>query len=211
MLRCCGRRKKLRKKQCCKCRAQKGSEMFRGDFATCNGCIARKSGQGTTPRKWKPWQNYHAEIRDTSRYLKKKKYNQLEVDCEVCGCKVKKNKWARHVGIWWGERVGRTEHHALPLLLWLYTRLDFYAATTVANAGGLRSCFQKFSESFEAAVSHLLSAGPGCSFTGFHGTRRCESLWGEVETITSLREVFRKRSPSLFYRHLHGVTQSQFS
>ena len=24
-------------------------------------------------------------------------YNQLEVDCAVCGCKVKKNKWARHV------------------------------------------------------------------------------------------------------------------
>ena len=111
--------------------------------------LVGKSGQGTTPRKWKPWQNYHAEIRDTSRYLKKK-YNQLEVDCEVCGCKVKKNKWARHVGIWWGERVGRTEHHALPLLLWLYTRLDFYGATTVTNAGGLRSCFQKFSESFEA-------------------------------------------------------------
>ena len=51
------------------------------------------------------------------------------------------------VGIWWGERVGRTEHHALPLLL--YTGLDFYATTTVTNAGGLRSCCQKLSESFE--------------------------------------------------------------
>ena len=28
---------------------------------------------------------------------KKKVYNQLEVDCAVCGCMVKKNKWARHV------------------------------------------------------------------------------------------------------------------
>ena len=28
---------------------------------------------------------------------KKKVYNQMEVDCEVCECKVKKNKWARHV------------------------------------------------------------------------------------------------------------------
>ena len=28
--------------------------------------------------------------------MKKKVYNQLEVDCAVCGCKVKKNKWARH-------------------------------------------------------------------------------------------------------------------
>ena len=24
-------------------------------------------------------------------------YNQIEVDCEVCGCKVMKNKWERHV------------------------------------------------------------------------------------------------------------------
>ena len=24
-------------------------------------------------------------------------YNQIEVDCEVCGCRVRKNKWARHV------------------------------------------------------------------------------------------------------------------
>ena len=33
------------------------------------------------------------------REIKKKKkvYNQLEVECAVCGCKVKKNKWARHV------------------------------------------------------------------------------------------------------------------
>ena len=43
------------------------------------------------------------------------------------------------------------------------------------------------------AVSHLLSAGPGCSFTGSHGTRRCESLWGEGETITSSK---RKSSVS---------------
>ena len=24
-------------------------------------------------------------------------YDKIEVDCEVCGCKVKKNTWARHV------------------------------------------------------------------------------------------------------------------
>lgn len=27
----------------------------------------------------------------------KKMYNQIVMDCEVCGCKVKKRKWAKHV------------------------------------------------------------------------------------------------------------------
>ena len=56
-----------------------------------------------------------------------KNNNQIEVDCEVCGGKVKKNTWAKHVktenigkklkeeaviqklgGIWRGQRAGRS-------------------------------------------------------------------------------------------------------
>ena len=90
--------KKLRKKRCWKCRGHKGLEMFRGENATCNGCLAhREKWAGNNPEKIKElWQNYHVENRDVINE-KEKAYNQIEVDCAVCVCKVKKNKWARHV------------------------------------------------------------------------------------------------------------------
>ena len=127
-----------------------------------------------------------------SRYLKKKKYSQLAVDCEVCGCKVKKNKWARHVGIWWGERVGRT---VTTTIMIIHTS-GFLCSNNSDKCWWTSQLFPKVFRILRSrlrAVSHLLSAGPGCSFTGFHGTRRCESLWGEGETITSLK---RKSSVS---------------
>ena len=39
---------------------------------------------------WQLWQIYHAENRESE-------YNQIEGDCQVCWCKVKKETWARHV------------------------------------------------------------------------------------------------------------------
>ena len=72
--------------------------MFRGNNATCNGCLAqREKWAGNNPEKVRElWQKYHEERREEIDE-KKKVYNQIEVDCAVCGCKVKKNKWARHV------------------------------------------------------------------------------------------------------------------
>ena len=76
----------------------KGLEMFRGGNATCNGCLAhREKWAGNNAEKVRElWQKYHAEHREEINE-KKKVYNQLEVDCAVCGCRVRKNKWARHV------------------------------------------------------------------------------------------------------------------
>ena len=42
----------VEKKQCWKCKGQKGFEMFRGDNATCNGCLSHRiNGQGIMPRE----------------------------------------------------------------------------------------------------------------------------------------------------------------
>ena len=42
----------VEKKQCWKCKGHKALEMFRGDIATCNGCLAhRKNGQGIIQKK----------------------------------------------------------------------------------------------------------------------------------------------------------------
>ncbi len=64
-------------------------------------------------------------------------YNQIDVDCDVCGCRVKNNKWARHLrtekhrkGVeggrrwwtsWWGyvEGKGWAELSTMPCHYWL--------------------------------------------------------------------------------------------
>ena len=57
----------------------------------------RTKWPGNNPEKVKElWQKYHEERREEINE-KKKVYNQIEVDCAVCGCKVTRNKWARHV------------------------------------------------------------------------------------------------------------------
>ena len=57
----------------------------------------RTKWPGNNPEKVKElWQKYHEERREGINE-KKKVYSQIEVDCEVCECKVKKNKCARHV------------------------------------------------------------------------------------------------------------------
>ena len=88
----------VEKKQCWKCRGHKGLEMFRGENATCSGCLAhREKWAGNNAEKVRElWQKYHAEHREEINE-KKKVYNQLEVHCAVCGCRVRNNKWARHV------------------------------------------------------------------------------------------------------------------
>ena len=41
--------------------------------------------------------NYWDEHREDKREYNKE-YSQREVDCEVCGCRVRKCSWARHLG-----------------------------------------------------------------------------------------------------------------
>ena len=93
----------VEKKQCWKCRGHKGLEMFRGENATCNGCLAHKEKwAGNNVEKVRElWQKYHAEHREEINE-KKKVYNQLEVDCAVCGCRVLlgTNSWEFHERVW---------------------------------------------------------------------------------------------------------------
>ena len=82
----------VEKKQCWKCRGHKGLEMFRGENATCSGCLARREKwAGNNAEKVRElWQKYHAEHREEINE-KKKVCNQLEVHCAVCGCRVRNN------------------------------------------------------------------------------------------------------------------------
>ena len=55
----------VEKKQCCKCRGHKRFEMFRGDSATCKGCLAyrEKWAGNNTERVEESGQKYHTENR----------------------------------------------------------------------------------------------------------------------------------------------------
>ena len=88
-----------KKKKCRNCGSWRVLELYRGENVTCNKCLdKRKSWAEKNPEKVKEMnKNYReGEMKDEIKE-KKKVYNQTEIDCEVCGCKVRKNKWYRHV------------------------------------------------------------------------------------------------------------------
>ena len=88
----------VEKKQCGKCGCFKVLEGFSGENATCDTCLAqwKRWANKNSEKRREAWQKYWLENRDEINE-KKKVYNQIEVDCAVCGCKVRKNKWSRHV------------------------------------------------------------------------------------------------------------------
>ena len=89
----------VEKKQCWKCRGHKVLEMFRGENATCNGCLAhRKKWAGNNPEKVKELSRKYGEEHKEEKKAYNQEYNQREVECEVCRCKVRKCNWLRHVG-----------------------------------------------------------------------------------------------------------------
>ena len=87
------------RKRCCKCRGHKVLKISSGENATCNECLAhRKKWAGNNPKKdWKSrgvvteYGEQHKEEKNTYN----QEYNQREVECESCGCKVKKCNWLK--------------------------------------------------------------------------------------------------------------------
>ena len=78
----------VEKKQCCKCRGHKVLEMFSGENATCNGCLAhRKKWADNNPEKVKELSWKYGEEHKEEKKVYNQEYNQREVDCEVCRCR----------------------------------------------------------------------------------------------------------------------------
>ena len=85
-------------KKCRKCLANRKLDMYLGDNATCNVCLDG----------WKKWAGKNEDkVREINKRYKdehkdeineyNKEYSLREVDCLICGCKVRKCKWARHI------------------------------------------------------------------------------------------------------------------
>ena len=129
----------VEKKQSWKCRGHKGLEMFRGENATCNGCLAhREKWAGNNAEKVRElWQKYHAEHREEIN-KKRKCIINLRWIVLCVGAELGKingqDMWGlgsicwglrggavmeKLVGVLGGQRVGRTDHQSPPLLLYI--------------------------------------------------------------------------------------------
>ena len=88
----------VEKKKCWKCRCWRMFEMYRGENSTCNICLGyRENWAKKNPEKVREMnKNYWDEHREKKKEYNKD-YSKLEIDCEICRCKVKKSNWARHV------------------------------------------------------------------------------------------------------------------
>ena len=82
-------------KECCKCTEHKVLEMFSGENATCSGCLAhRKKWEGNTLQKVREVSRKYGEEHEEEKKAYNQEYNQREVECERCGCKIQKcNCW----------------------------------------------------------------------------------------------------------------------
>ena len=87
------------KKQCRKCGCWRVLELYRGENATCNVCLGyRESWAKKNEEKVRDMnKNYWDEHREEKKAYNKD-YSKLEIECEVCECKVRKCNWAKHVG-----------------------------------------------------------------------------------------------------------------
>ena len=88
----------VEKKQCRKCGCWRVLKLYRGENATCNICLGyRESWAGKNPEKVRDMnRNYWAEHREEKKAYNKE-YSKLEIESEMCECKVRKCNWARHV------------------------------------------------------------------------------------------------------------------
>ena len=88
----------VEKKQCCKCGGHKVLEMFSGENATCNVCLAhRKKWADKNPEKVRELSRKYGEEHKEEKKAYNQEYNRREVECEVCRCKVRKCNWLRHL------------------------------------------------------------------------------------------------------------------
>ena len=88
----------VEKKQCRKCGCWRALEIYRGENATCNTCLGyRESWAKKSEEKVRVLnKNYWDEHKEKKVY--NKEYSKLEIECEVCECRVRKCNWARHLG-----------------------------------------------------------------------------------------------------------------
>ena len=86
------------KRYCKRCQATKNLDLFYEDKKYCIRCLEkeREKYYRNREKKLQYAQTYYVEHKEEKTEYKKA-YNQIEIHCEVCECKVKKCRWSRHI------------------------------------------------------------------------------------------------------------------
>ena len=83
-------------RRCCQCHAHRKFDMYVGENDTCNVCLdrSRRWVHGNSERMRETKERYRGTHREETREYNRE-HSMREVDCVVCGCKVRKCKWKR--------------------------------------------------------------------------------------------------------------------
>ena len=79
---------------CGECNVKRGLENLVGMNKCCERCLEkRRRYREQNPERSKKYKE------ETSEQIKayRNEYNKIEIDCEVCKCKVKKCRWKKHI------------------------------------------------------------------------------------------------------------------
>ena len=73
-------------------------ELYRGENAICNVCLGyRESWAKKNEEKVRDMNRNYWVLHKEEKKAYNKEYNKLEIECEVCECRVRKCNWARHL------------------------------------------------------------------------------------------------------------------
>ena len=96
----------MEKQYCKRCHATKSVELFDGIHKYCTRCLEkRRELYQNTKEKYKERQakysqKYYSEHKEELNEKKKefmKTFSQIEIECDICNCKIKKYKLSQHL------------------------------------------------------------------------------------------------------------------
>ena len=87
----------MEKRYCKNCNATKDADLFHENRKYCMRCLEkeREKYYRNREKKLEYYRTYYEEHKEERKEYKKA-YAQIEIEREVCTCKIKKCNWARH-------------------------------------------------------------------------------------------------------------------
>ena len=83
---------------CGDCNVKRDLENFVGMNKCCERCFQkRRRYRERNPEKVKERSKKYKEENSEQIKAYRNEYNKIEIDCEVCKCKVKKCRWKKHI------------------------------------------------------------------------------------------------------------------
>ena len=88
----------MEKRYCKRCNATKDADLFYEDRKYCMRCLdkEKEKHQRHREKRLEYFEKYYEEHKEDRKDYRKA-YSQIEIECEVCKCTVRKCGWTRHI------------------------------------------------------------------------------------------------------------------